>query len=45
LVYDGIGGGANRAGLAVRKFEDVTDLGANAVMAVYAGLEEVAPFV
>jgi hypothetical protein len=32
------------AGLAVRKFEDVTDLGANAVRALYAGLEGVAPF-
>jgi len=45
LAYDGIGGVANSAGLGVRKFEDVTDLGANAVIAVYAGLEDVAPFV
>jgi hypothetical protein len=44
-LYDGVGGAAYCAGLAVRKFDDVTDRGANAVKALYADLEPPAPFV
>jgi hypothetical protein len=45
LLYDGVGGATNCAGLAVRKFEEVTDRGANAVKALCGGLEIFVPFV
>lgn len=45
MVYDGAGGATYCAGLAVRKVDEVTDRGANAVKALCAGLGIPAPFV